>query len=309
MAMHEADKAVAKAKAEGAKDQLKKRAKAGNASDDVLRELALQSVAGEDLAAPTCRRHIVNDATVEALGMRLAENPDGLLLHRDELTGFFRTLEKQGHESDRAFYLESWNGIGGYAYDRVGRGTLFMPSKCVSLFGTIQPGPLAAYLRTGVAGERADGFASRLQVLVYPDPPGAFVNVDRWPNTDAKNAAFAAFERLAHLDPAKVGAESKDDDGIPSLRFDFAAQAFFDAWRTTLENRLAASDESPLLIEHLSKYRSLLPSLALLFHLTDNEAGGPVTLPAIDLSPCRPSSGRRPGANTSKRTRAVCIRP
>jgi hypothetical protein len=201
MAMHEADKAVAKAKAEGAKDQLKKRAKAGNASDDVLRELALQSVAGEDLAAPTCRRHIVNDATVEALGMRLAENPDGLLLHRDELTGFFRTLEKQGHESDRAFYLESWNGIGGYAYDRVGRGTLFMPSKCVSLFGTIQPGPLAAYLRTGVAGERADGFASRLQVLVYPDPPGAFVNVDRWPNTDAKNAAFAAFERLAHLDP------------------------------------------------------------------------------------------------------------
>ncbi len=282
MATHEADKAVAKAKADGAKDDLKKKAKAGNASDEVLREIALRSVAGEDMAAPTCRRHIVNDATVEALGMRLAENPDGLLLHRDELTGFFRTLEKQGHESDRAFYLETWDGIGSFSYDRVGRGTLFIPSKCVSLFGTIQPGPLAAYLRNSATGERADGFAARLQILVYPDPPTTFVNVDEWPNTDAKNAAFAVFERLADLKPEDVQAEADAEDGIPCLRFDPVAQAFFDAWRTDLENRLITSDDSPLLIEHLAKYRSLLPSLALLFHLIDNEAGGPVTLTAIE---------------------------
>ena len=40
----------------------------------------------------------------------LAENPDGLLLYRDELMGFLKGLEKQGHEGDRAFYSRLGTG-------------------------------------------------------------------------------------------------------------------------------------------------------------------------------------------------------
>src|SRR5713101_7789800 len=47
----------------------------------------------------------------------------------------------------------------------------------------------------------------------------------------------------------------------PSLRFDAAAQELFDGWRAELDH--------PVLLSHLAKYRSLLPSLALLFHLID----------------------------------------
>jgi Bifunctional DNA primase/polymerase, N-terminal/Protein of unknown function (DUF3987) len=48
------------------------------------------------------RRYMVNDSTVEKLGELLNQNPNGLLLFRDELTGWLRTLDREGHENDRA---------------------------------------------------------------------------------------------------------------------------------------------------------------------------------------------------------------
>ena len=56
------------------------------------------------------RRYIVNDGTVEKIGELLNQNPRGLLISRDELSGLLLTLDKPGREGDREFYLESWNG-------------------------------------------------------------------------------------------------------------------------------------------------------------------------------------------------------
>jgi putative DNA primase/helicase len=96
----------------------------------------------------TQRRYILNDSTVEKLGELLNQNPNGLLLFRDELIGWLRTLDREGHENDRAFYLEAWNGNGSYTYDRIGRGTLHIKAACVSILGGIQPGPLNNYLQS-----------------------------------------------------------------------------------------------------------------------------------------------------------------
>jgi Protein of unknown function (DUF3987) len=61
---------------------------------------------------PVAVRYIVNDSTVEKLGVILNQNPRGLLVFRDELTGWLKTLDREGHENDQAFYLEGWNGTG-----------------------------------------------------------------------------------------------------------------------------------------------------------------------------------------------------
>ncbi len=98
------------------------------------------------------RRYMVNDSTVEKLGELLNQNPNGLLLFRDELTGALRTLDREGHENDRAFYLKSWNGSGSYTYDRIGRGTLNVEAACVSILGGSQPGPLNDYLESTLKG-------------------------------------------------------------------------------------------------------------------------------------------------------------
>ena len=138
-----------------------------------------------------------------------------------------------------------------------------MPHFTISILGTIQPGPLAQLIRAAsAAGTGADGFIARFQLLVYPDPLPTYKHVDRWPDTEAKNRAFTIFEALDALTPEAAGAQCDDDDA-PFLRFDAEAQEVFNDWLITLENRLPTL---PALIQqHLAKYRSLMPSLALLF--------------------------------------------
>jgi hypothetical protein len=54
--------------------------------------------------------------------------------------------------------------------------------------------------------------------------------------------------------------------------FDPAAQDYFDEWRIELELRLRSGRESSLIACHLAKYRSVMPSLALVFHLVDSHS-------------------------------------
>ncbi len=53
---------------------------------------------------PGCQRFAVSDTTVEALADRLADNPRGLLLARDELSGWLRSFDqyKSGKGGDCA---------------------------------------------------------------------------------------------------------------------------------------------------------------------------------------------------------------
>ena len=230
------------------------------------------------------QRFIVNDTTVEMLGQLLNENPNGLLIYRDELMGFLRYLEKDGHEADRAFYLESWNGNGRYTYDRIGRGTVDIEAAIVSIIGSIQPGPFEAYMRAGIRGGSGDdGFISRFQLAVWPDVSRDWRNVDDWPNAQARQTAFAVFQEMNDLDVSALGAviPEEAEDGIPFLRFSAAAQPVFDAWRESLEIRLRADEDHPAFENHLAKYRSLVPSLALLLHLVDGHTG-PVELESLE---------------------------
>jgi len=109
-------------------------------------------------------------------------------------------------------------------------------------------------------------------LLVYPDASGAWRNVDRWPDTPAKQRAFDVFSDLARLDARTVGADMPAGE-LPYLRFTPEAQGVFDTWRGRLERMLRADDEHPVLVSHLAKYRSLMPSLALLLHLADGGGG------------------------------------
>lgn len=232
-------------------------------------------------ATATERRYVTHDATVEKLGELLKENPRGLMVERDELSGWLRSLDKAGREGDREFFLEAWNGTGNYTVDRIGRGTVHIPSLTLSVFGGIQPGKLRPLISGALDGEEGDdGLVQRLQVLVWPDSLPPWERVDRWPDSEARDRAATVFAGLDTLTAYSVDAAC-DDGGIPYLRFTPQAQAVFDAWRDELERRLRSDelDDAPSFASHLSKYRSLMPSLALIFHLIGVAAGegpGPV---------------------------------
>ena len=277
-ARYRAECAIAEAEAKHAKAELSKAVKAG----DNLRVQAFAMEAVQEPEPPARRRYLTKDSTVEKLGELLRDNPRGILVFRDELVGFLQSLDREGREGSRAFYLEAWNGTGAFTFDRIGRGTVEIAAACISVLGGIQPGPLASYLAGAIKGEAGDdGLLQRFQVAVWPDPPATWRNVDRLPNRAAREAARGVFERLDTLDTANIGASQEDGERLPWLRFDANAQREFDAWREALEQRLRAGELHPALEAHLAKYRSLAPSLALLFHLADNPEGGPVGVPSL----------------------------
>ncbi len=270
LSAHELDAIQREAQAKALKQKLAATAKNGRDMTALIAEMA--ELREQDKAGPVCVRYETNDATVEKLGELLAENPQGLLMFRDELVGWLRNLDKQGHEGARAFFLEAWDGKSGFTYDRIGRGTVRIEAACVSILGGIQPGPLAHYVREAArSGAGADGLLQRFQMVVYPDEPSRWRNVDRWADSTARNSAFSAFQKLAFVDAQSIGADMSGD--IPFFRFEESAQEAFTEWRMELETVKLRADEPEMIEAHLSKYRSLVPSLALICHLTDGGTG------------------------------------
>ncbi len=272
---HAADELVRSEESKVIKQNLSKAVKSRNT--ELAHALALEAV--EEVAPPGRRRYLTQDTTVEKLGELLRDNPRGVLIYRDELIGFLRSMDQEGREASRAFYLEAWNGTSSYTCDRIGRGTIEIDAACVSIIGAIQPGPLREYVTSAAQGGRGDdGLIQRFQLAVWPDVGRDWKNVDRWPGTDARRSARAIYDRLDSFDPEALGATTEEGDPVPWLRFNPEAQREFDAWRERLERRLRADDIHPAIESHLAKYRSLVPSIALLSHLTDHPEGGPVGL-------------------------------
>lgn len=275
--IHDGNAILADARKAHAKDEARKALKKGTPIDPE----ALGESARFDDAAPTEPRLVVNDATVEKLGELLNENSRGLIQFRDELAGWLASLDREGREQDRAFWLECWNGTGPYTSDRIGRGTVRIEACAVSILGGMQPGKLAEYVRGAVRGGFSDdGLMQRFQLAVYPDLPASWRYTDRPMDRAAEERARAAFNRLRALIPADVGAETTEACDVPFLRLSGDAQGLFVEWQTELMQRLRAGGEPPFMESHLAKYPALAGRLAVVLHLADNGTG-PVSAHAM----------------------------
>lgn len=275
-AQHKAEAMAAKlrtdATVKAARAELKKNGKA-----DVAPMLAAEDEGDE----PIRRRYVVNDLTYEKLGEILATNPDGVLSVRDEMRGLFLSLAREESAPARAFHLQAWSG-GRYTFDRIGRGTVTVEDARLSIIGGIQPGPLSELVQQARRGAADDGMIERF-LIAWPDAPGEWREVDRWPDTEGKRSAWAAFERLDGITADELYAERENDihgdpRGLPFLRFDDDAREAFGEWRSEFELTIRAA-EGEGLEGALSKFRHHVPALALALHVIDGGTG-PVTLPA-----------------------------
>ncbi len=224
----------------------------------------LEQFVNEDLAQepylPKHKRYKTDDITVEKLGELLIENPQGLLLFRDELSGWLYSFEKSGRENDRPFFLESWSGKEDFNIDRIGRGSLYIPALCLSILGSIQPGPLAHYVHDALQGGKGDdGFLQRFQLMIWPEENGNWELTKVVPLTRLEERMKELFLSLDQL--------SFDPDSKPIfIEFEPEAQSLFDGWQTRLENRLRSGNLPSYMEAHLTKYKKLVPALSLIFH-------------------------------------------
>jgi len=108
--------------------------------------------------------------------------------------------------------------------------------------------------------------------MVWPDTP-AYEQIDQWPDTEAKNKAYAALKALSELDSEKFGASHDEDEDVPYLRFSPEAQEIFNSWRDEFEPKYRGGTVPPALESHFMKYRSLFASLALVFEALEFVSG------------------------------------
>jgi len=166
-------------------------------------------------AEPTLRRLIVNDSTFEALHQTMSENPDGIMVIRDELTGWWSTLDRAGREGERAFCLQAWNGDTGHTIDWIGRGTIHVDACCMSMLGGIQPGRLRCYLADALAdGPSNDGLIQRFQLMVWPDTESDWKYVDRAPDPASEAIAKGLSGAHPQWAYAKIHAEEAASEGV-----------------------------------------------------------------------------------------------
>jgi len=249
-------------------EQKQKQAKAamkeGNSAK--ARTILEQAISGTN-KKPTRKRYIVYDATVEKLGELLNENPNGLLLFRDEIAGWLKTIDREDRTNDREFWIESFSGNGSYIYDRIGRGTIDIQATTTSVLGSIQPAKLQPYLLSNLTGgKNDDGFIQRLQLAVYPDQLKKWNYVDKSPDKQTEKKIFDIYNAIANLITFPA---SEENGGIACINFDTEAQLIFIEWLTDLESELRSNELHPVMESHLAKYRSLIPSLALIIHIAN----------------------------------------
>ena len=187
-----------------------------------------------------------------------------MLQIRDELSGFFASLDKPGREADRAFYLEAWSGNGDFRVDRIGRGSLRIPVMRLAVHGTIQPAKLELYLGDAFShGRGDDGLLQRFQLMVWPDELPPYEHRVKPENRRLEQRVARIAEELDRL--------AQNDDDVANVHFDQEAQELQDAFRQELEDRLrdGSLDRFPAFESYVAKYRSLMPSLALIFHVIE----------------------------------------
>ncbi len=247
------------------------------ADDDKLAAAKARIAALKDTkpTPPTMKRYTSNDATIEKLGDLRMENPQGLLTVRDELAGLLASFDRSGHEQDRAFYLEAWNGTDGHEIDRIGRGSLYIPNLALSVLGGIQPERLEKYLDSAAQEVGNDGLLARFQLMVWPDSL-EFEWRDGTPDKGLRDAVYKIFETLDDDDfIAAWGAEPADQfRRVPSFKLAPAAAQAFIAWDTKLQTEIMPSFPA-VLQEHFGKFEKLVAGLALILDMAERaDAGG-----------------------------------
>ncbi len=224
---------------------------------------------------PQAVRYIASDATVEALAVLLQDSPRGILLSRDELSGWLSSFDayKAAHGADVPHWL-SMHRAGNLVVDRkTGRRIIHVPRAAVSVTGTVQAGILAKALGGRYEGDEGsgehfeNGLAARLLMAHPPTRP------KRWTDADLPDAVLQRLERL--VEDLLALPMPTDDDGEPvpvdvHLRSDARRKfiAFYDA-----HAKEQTEIESDNLAAAWSKLEGYAARIALLCHLIRRTTG------------------------------------
>ncbi len=211
-------------------------------------------------------RLLVEDATLQALAAVLAENARGVLLARDELSGWVRSFDQftGAAGADLARWLEIY-GAGALRVDRKADGHTFVRQAAVSITGTIQTAILPL-----VFGEQqqAAGLLARMLLAAPPEPARKWSAIRDAKKPDVSKL-LRRFQSLRSLDLA-------DDGKFPTaLPLSPVAEGLYGDWFTAHDARRRKTEPGAWR-SALSKLEEIPCRVALVLVLAGAEEPGAV---------------------------------
>jgi len=194
---------------------------------------------------PKMKLFMINDATVESLALQHLISPNGLLVYRDELIGWFNAIGqyKNGKGSDMEFWMESFNNSDANV-SRVSRDTILVEDVNINIIGTIQPEKLLSI-------PSDNGLLHRFLFTNVVDhiPYMSIADVSRQMFRDYNDMILHIF---------KKSRESKD---IFSYKMDMPGFIIIDKYLTDYQRR---DDIAPGMVQYIEKMKSYTPRFYLL---------------------------------------------
>ncbi|MDL2317072.1 DUF3987 domain-containing protein, partial [Desulfovibrio sp. OttesenSCG-928-A18] len=221
---------------------------------------------------PQRRQAYIDDATVEALGEVLSENPRGIMWRKDELAGLIADLDKYSSGNSgggtRSRLLSSYDGQE-WKTSRTSNPTrnLYIPHAYVGIFGGIQPAMLPKVFEAGSAGvDEASGFLQRFMLIrAEREKPGYWT--ERYLSQDSKELLASIATALWSWD-IEYDAESRElEKVVPVSR---QAKGSFVEWFNGIAQEEFLSHNAAL----LSKLKGQAQRLCLLLHCLDAALAG-----------------------------------
>jgi len=218
--------------------------------------------ASDILPKPVRRQSYIDDATVEALGEALSDNPRGIMWRKDELSGLIADMNRytQSASSARSRLLSSYDGQE-WKTNRISNPARnqYILHAYVGIFGGIQPAMLTQVFETGAAGvDEASGFLQRfIFIRAERDKPSI------WSETSLSPESLALLESVTQA----LWAWDIENEAVTASP---QAKAVFVEWFDGIAREEFLS-QSPAL---LSKLKGQVHRLCLLLHCLDAALAG-----------------------------------
>lgn len=210
------------------------------------------------------RRTWTADVTVERLAMLLEQHSRGVVIVRDELSGWVRSMNQYrgGKGADRQFYLSTWSATS-IKIDRKGQDkqavTVSVPRPYLSVVGCIPPDVLGVLEDEG---GQEDGFLARF-LFCWPTPVPV-----RWSRSSISAETRGEYENLVE-ELFAIPWEGQATE----LPLTCDAQEYFIAWHDAMSEEAEADSCSAFVRASYSKLKGYCGRLALIHALgTDPKA-------------------------------------
>jgi len=216
-------------------------------------------------------RSWTSDATVEGLGGLLAENPGGLVLCRDELSGWIRSMNmyKGGKGADREFFLSTWTSEP-ITIDRKSCPPIKIPAPFLSIIGGLTPDNLSTLVEVG---GKNDGFLERI-LYTWPSP-----QPHRWSEAEVpKEVTEAYYDLIRQLYTLS------DTPTMARLQFTPEAKTRWQTWHDDMCQKGEDALLSPFLRGTYTKFLRYGARLALIHALATNPRATAVDLSSVEAS-------------------------